>query len=267
MKIYNNGQLVDKEGMLEIFEPGFLFGWGAFETLRAYQGKIPFLAQHIARLNETSKHLALELVSLNFEEIIKTLLRENNVLDAYIRITAYKRREGTGVLVYIDQFGYYPQSVYDKGFRAIFTRHRRDAGNYFSKIKALSYLENRMAWHSAQASGNDEALILNKEGFLVGGSRSNLFLVRKKEVLTPSFANGATNGITRDIVMELARQMHIEVHEAELTQEDLFSCDEAFLTSALLEVMPLVECDGDPIGTAKPGPATRLFLEEYRKSL
>ncbi|MCK9614068.1 MAG: aminotransferase class IV [Candidatus Omnitrophica bacterium] len=268
MKIYHNGKIADKDTLEEIFEPGFLFGWGVFETLRAYNGKVPFLDLHIARLNDALNTLGIEELKTDFKAKINELLKVNNLEDAYIRITAYKKRESTGVLIYADKFGYYPQSAYEKGFSAVISPYRRNIKNNFYTIKSLSYLENRLSWFEAQKQNKDEALVLNEDGFLSGGSRSNLFIVKDQDVITSSIESGAFDGITRKIVISELKKMNISVKEAQISIENLFSCaKEAFLTSALLEAMPLVECGGKKIGDGKPGKVTLNVLEQYRSIL
>ncbi|MFA6282212.1 MAG: aminotransferase class IV [Candidatus Omnitrophota bacterium] len=264
MKIYCNNKLLDKEAIAEIFEPGFLFGWGVFETLRAYNGQVPFLNLHIARLNDGLNALGIEEVKTDFAGQIVALLKANQLDDAYIRITAYKKRESTGVLIYADKFGYYPKETYAKGFTAIISPYKRNTQNPFSQVKSLSNLENRLSWYEAQKQKKDEALVLNEKDFLTGGSRSNLFIVKNGEVITPALAKGAFYGITRKIVINELKKSRIRVTEKEITLEDLFSCDEAFLTSALLEVMPLVECGNTKVGNGEAGSITLKTLSQYR---
>jgi branched-subunit amino acid aminotransferase/4-amino-4-deoxychorismate lyase len=265
MKVFCNSKLVEKENLEEVFEPGFLFGWGVFETLRAYKGEIPFLDLHAARLNDGLNTIGIEEVRIDFDKKIKELLRANKLEDAYIRITAYKKRESTGVLIYADKFGYYQEEAYEKGFTAIISPYKRNTGNPFCQVKSISNLENRLSWYEAQKQKKDEALILNEKDFLIGGSRSNLFIVKDGGVTTPSLAKGAFYGITRKAVINELKNSKINVLEKEITIEDLLSCEEAFLTSSLLEVMPLVECDQTKIGQGIPGELTLKILAQYRK--
>lgn len=264
MKVFSNGNIIDKESLEEIFEPGFLFGWGVFEALRAYNGKVPFLDLHIARLNDGLNALGIKEVKLDFAKKIAELLKVNSLEDAYIRITAYKKRESTGVIIYVDKFGYYPSSAYEKGFSAIISPYKRNSQNPLLQIKSLSYLENRMSWHEAQKINKDEALVLNESGVLTGGSRSNVFIIKDKEAVTPSLAGAAFYGITRKIIIKELKNSGIKITEKEITMEDLYSCDEAFLTSALLEVMPLIECAGKAIGSGKPGELSLKALSVYK---
>lgn len=267
MKVFCNSKLVGKETLEEVFEPGFLFGWGVFETLRAYNGGVPFLDLHVTRLNDGLNALGIEEAKIDFAKQIAELLKANKLEDAYVRITAYKKRESTGVLIYADKFGYYPKETYEKGFTAIISPYKRNTQNPFSQVKSLSNLENRLSWFEAQKQKKDEALILNEKDNLAGGSRSNLFIVKNEEVITPGLAKGAFYGITRKIIIKELKNSRINVLEKEITIENLLSADEAFLTSALLEVMPLVECGSQAIGNGKLGEITLKVLKQYRSIL
>lgn len=267
MKVYSNGDLVNKDQISEVFEPGFLFGWGVFEPLRTYKGNIPFLSQHIQRLKKAVELLGIGKLELDWKKTIKDLLAENSLGDAYIRITAYKKRKGTGLLIYTDKFGYYTDEVYEKGFTAMVSPYRRCAKNICSQVKSLSYLQNRFSWLKAQEAKKSEALILNPKDNLAGGSRSNLFLVKDKKLFTPLIEDGAFCGITRRAVIDIAKESGLNLEEKELKIEDVLTSDEAFLTSALMEVMPLVETEDKKIGQGTPGPITSKILSEYRKKL
>jgi len=265
MKIYCNGDVIEKDALAEIFEPGFLFGWGVFEPLRTYGNNIPFLSEHIERLNNSLELLGLEKINIDWKKTIRDLLDQNNLEDGYVRLTAYKKRKGIGLLIYVDKFGYYPNEVYGKGFSAIISPYRRCGKNICSQVKSLSYLANRISWLKAQQAKKSEALVLNPKGTLAGGSRSNLFIVKESRVVTPTIDCGAFSGITRGIVIKILKDLDIKIKEDKLSLDDLSSANEAFITSSLMEVMPLVECEGKSIGDGKPGEITLKVLSEYRK--
>lgn len=267
MKVYSNGDLVDKEKLGEIFEPGFLFGWGVFEPLRTYKGNIPFLAEHIERLNKSLELIGIERIELDWEKVIQNLLRENSLDDAYLRITVYKKRKGTGLLIYTDKFSYYTQEVYAKGFSAVVSPYVRSADNICSKLKSLSYLENRISWAWAQEANKHEAIVLNPQGNVAGGSRSNLFLLKGKDLITPAISAGAFDGITRKVALRIGSELNLNVKEEDIKSGDICKASEAFITSALMEIMPLVEFEDEPIGSGKPGDISLKILSEYRKLL
>lgn len=267
MKIYFNGRFTEKDTVNAIFEPGFLFGWGAFEALRTYSKKIPFLPEHVQRLNNSLDLLGINKIDVDFRKIIEEALIKNNLDNAYVRITVYKKRSGVGIIVYTARSGYYPESIYKKGFSAVVSQNRIDTASLSFKIKSLSYLEKRLCWHKAQEAKKDESLILNLDGVLTGGSRSNLFLIKNNQAFVPSSECGVFDGITKKIVNRILKDIDIEIIEKKLTLDDLCMADEVFLTSALLEVMPLVEVQGRKISIGKPGEITLKTLLLYRQKV
>jgi len=264
MKVYSNGDLVQREDLKEIFEPGYLFGWGVFEPIRVYGDNISFLDEHIKRLNDGLGLLGLEKASVDFEEEIWKVINANDVEDAYLRLTAYKKRQSTGLLIYADSFGYYTDEVYEKGFTCVVSPHRRNPEDLSSKVKSLSYLQNRVSWLEAQKRKKSEALMLNLNNKVCGGSRSNLFIINDNQLITPPLKSGAFSGITREKVLELAKDLNIEIVERAIENSEINLSSEAFITSALMEVMPLVEFEDKPIGNGKPGSLTNQLLSEYR---
>lgn len=267
MKIYSNGEFIESSTLGDIFEPGFLFGWGAFETLRVYKRKALFLKKHLERLNNALERLEIANIDVDYEKIIDELLTANNLEDAYVRISCYKKRKGTGLSIYVAEFAYYPPAVYEKGFSAITSVHYLDTKSISWKIKSLSYLEKRLAWYQAQKEKKDETLIHNGQGYIVGGSRSNLFLIKDDRAIVPSRDCGIFEGITMEVAKKILKKIDFSVVEKEINLDDIFMCDEAFLTSSLLEIMPLVECDDRPIKDGRPGPTTLKVLAQYRKNI
>lgn len=245
MKIYLNGKIEDKEKIDEIFEPGFLFGWGVFEVLRVYKKKTFLLDKHIERLNKSLSLLGIDIPKIDYQNIIAGLLKANNLEDAYLRITAYKKRKETGVIIYVSEFSYYLKETYEKGFSVLIYPQKLYTKTLSFSLKSLSYLEKRLAWFYAQKNKKDESLILNQEGFLVGGSRTNLFLIKKNKIFTPCRDCGIFSGITRDFLIEVIRkELNFEVVEKKITLDDLKKAEEIFLSSSLVEVMPVGEIDG-----------------------
>ncbi|MBN2482923.1 MAG: aminotransferase class IV [Candidatus Omnitrophica bacterium] len=269
MKVFLNNQLYEKEDINEILEPGYLFGWGAFETMRAWDGKIPHLKSHLARLEEALRVLGLDAVVLEWEKEITRLLDENGLArgDAYIRITVYKKRKSTGVIMYTDTFGYYPPEVYDTGFKAVISPYRRYEHSGLRAVKSLSYGYNRLSWLYAQQHKKDEALVVSVRGDIVGGARSNLFLIRDGTVYIPGEDASVFTGITAQEICTIIKTLGVPVKEKKIGQDDIARCDEAFLTSSLLYVMPLVEWEGRPISSGRPGELSRQILKNYRENI
>jgi branched-chain amino acid aminotransferase len=267
MKVYVNGEFKEKDGFNEVFEPGFLFGWGVFEPLRVYDGKAAFLDEHVSRLNNSCRLLSLDIPKTDWHSEINKLLKENNLTSAYVRLTVYKKRKDTGVLIYMDDFRYYVPAAYDNGFTSIISATRRNENDIACKVKTISYLNNRLAWHEAQGKGKDEALMLNLKGNFTGGSRSNLFLMNNGNLITPTLEDGALCGITRQIVLELASSAGLKVEQRPINEGELYDAQEAFVTSSLLEVMSLVSCNDRFIGTGKPGEITMQLHKKYKEKI
>ncbi|MBL7132214.1 MAG: aminotransferase class IV family protein [Candidatus Omnitrophica bacterium] len=265
MKAYLNGDMQETKNIGDILEPGYLFGWGVFETLRIYNGKAAFLEEHIERLKEGCEKILLDFPDVSFKEKIDNLLKENKLADAYCRITLFKKKASTGVLIYVEPFSHYKGDDYQNGFKAIISSFVKNSKNPLNKVKATSYLENRLAWKMAQERGRHEAIFLNEEGFLAEGSRANLFFIKGERIYSPSLECGILNGITRRKVIGVIKKKGSFLKEDKFKLKDLLSCDEAFLTSSLMEVMPLVEVDGQPIKNGKPGEITQIIHQGYQK--
>lgn len=265
MKVFLNGSIVEADTIEDILEPGFLFGWGVFETLRVYNGSVSFLKEHLSRLKDGCGKISLAFPKLDFKKHINILLKENALRDAYCRISTFKKRASTGTIIYVAPFSYYTPADYQKGMTAIVSSFARNSKHPLVSVKAISYLENRLAWQKAQDKGKDEALFLNEKGYLTEGSRTNLFFIKNKTVYTPSLDCGMLDGITRRKAIAVIQRKKINLKEGYFRLNALLSCDEAFLTSSLMEVMPLVEVNGRPLGTGKPGLMTHVIHEGYQE--
>ena len=265
MKVFLNDRMVDADTIEDILEPGFLFGWGVFETLRVYDGTIVFLKEHLTRLNDGCRKTSLIPPRVDVAQQIKTLLKENALRDAYCRISVFKKRASTGITIYVSPFSYYQAADYQKGSTAIVSSFVRNSKHPLISVKAISYLENRLAWQKAQDKGKDEALFLNEKGYLTEGSRTNIFFIKNKTVYTPSLDCGMLDGITRRKAITVIKRKKIKLKEGAFQLNALLPCDEAFLTSSLMEVMPLVEVNGRPLGTGTPGAMTHLIHQGYQE--
>ncbi len=276
--IYLNGNLVLRtEAKLSPFNFGFLYGYGAFETMRSYNGSIFRLDSHLARLHQAAKTLgiAYELSAFNLEKACHDVLKANDLSDARLRLTL-TLGEGdiipspdtcSGITIFIAarKLTPIPAKTYQRGYKAILSSSRRNSCSPLAKLKTTSYLENFLARQEAKDAHVDEALLLNEKGFVCEGSRTNIFLVSCQMLITPSIESGALPGITREVVLELAKSLGIKtlVKQAELGE--LLTATEAFLTSSTIEVMPLTRLDNKPVGSGKPGPVTRQLMSSYRK--
>jgi len=277
LKIWMNTGLVDEaDAKVSVFDHGLLYGDGVFEGIRVYDGKVFELAAHIKRLFESAQVIRLPIAMSRDElaQAVETTVKANGIGDGYIRLIVTR---GTGTLglnplicknsnliIIADTIQLYPEELYEKGMRIVSATTRRTHPLAFpSQVKSLNYLNNIMAKIEALDSGVPEAIMYNHEGYVAEATGDNVFIVRDGVVLTPPIEAGGLPGITRTVVMRLARQKGIQVVEKNLTRYDLYVCDELFLTGTAAEVIGIVEIDGRHIGEGKPGPITRLLRETF----
>ena len=277
-KVYLNGQLVTRRrAAISPFDHGFLYGYGLFEVIRIYRG-VPFrLERHLSRLRRSAEILnfAASLSRFDLEAACMQTIRANKIQQGIIRvtvsggpgdplITAPANRQPT-ILVTAQPYQPPSSGVYRRGYKAIISQFRRDSLSPLSQVLAVSALGGYLAKQEARDEGAEESLLLNERGSLAGGSSSSVFLVTGHILLTPPLKNGAQPGVTREAVLELASSLGIEAGEWSIKEKDIYQAQEAFLTSSLLEVMPLAQVSGQIIGTGKPGPVTRKLMSAYKK--
>jgi branched-chain amino acid aminotransferase len=256
------------EAALDPRDRGFTLGDGLFETIRARGGRPLLLDLHLARLRAGAGRIGLSRVpdDETLSGAIRATLEANGLSDAAVRLTISRGvpanrglspnpEPAPSLVVHAQPFVGYPAELYSRGMRAVISSIPRNEHSPLARIKALSYLDNVLARREADTRGVDEALMLNTAGHLACASAANLFLARGETLLTPDPASGVLPGTMRGLVMaELAPQMGLTVVERPVRTEELAKADEAFLTSALLGVMPLTEVDGLSVGTGEPGP-------------
>ncbi len=278
--LWVNNRLVPVEkAALDPRDRGFTLGDGLFETIRVRDGRPLLLDLHLARLRAGAGRIGLSRVpdDETLSGAIRMTLEANGLSDAAVRLTvsrgvpanrglSSKPEPAPSLVVHAQPFAGYPAELYSRGLRAATSSIPRNERSPLARIKALSYLDNVLARREADASGVDEALMLNTAGHLACASAANLFLARGETLLTPDPESGVLPGTVRGLVLaELAPQMGLTAVERTVRTEELATADEAFLTSALLGVMPLTEVDGLPVGTGGPGPISsglRAELEE-----
>ena len=267
--LYLNGELVAAErATLPALDRGLLYGCGLFETMRSYGGRVFRLAEHYRRLAAGAELLAIPvpLTLPALEGAVDATLARNGLADAYLRLTLTAGPGGAGgpsVVLFAREVSEYPPELRERGMAAVVSGVRRNETSPLARVKSLSYLDNLLAREEARRRGAGEALLLNTQGFVAEGAASNVFLVRNETLLTPSIEAGALPGITRQAVLELAATEGIGVEETNVTLPDLFGAGEAFLTSSVMEVMPLVSVDGMPLGPGRPGPQTERLARRY----
>ncbi|MDI6866617.1 branched-chain-amino-acid transaminase [Methanoculleus sp.] len=277
MIIYLDGRFVPvEEARVSVFDHGLLYGDGVFEGIRAYNGKIFRLDEHLSRLYDSAKaiDLAVPLKKEEMAEVIKETLRRNNLRDAYIRPIVTRGKGDLGldplkcgkptVIVIAVTWGAMYGDLYEKGLRAICVSVRRTPPESMPpNVKSLNYLNNILAKIEANYRGVDEAIFFDTKGHVSEGSGDNIFVVKDGAIITPPTLNNL-RGITRMVVLEIAASMGITVLERDLGYFDLYTADEVFVTGTAAEVAPIREIDGRVIGNGKPGPITRQLMAAFR---
>ena len=277
--VYINGELIPRrDAKISVFDRGYLYGYGLFETMRSYEGRVFALDRHLARLMRSGRQLALD-VALDLTELergVYRTLEDNKLSDARVRLTVtagegerdlLPPRSGKANVVIVAEKLIVPlPEAYEKGLRAVVATTRRNSQSALSGVKSIGYLDSLVARHGAAAAGADEAILLNERGLVAECSTSNIFLVSKGRLLTPLVECGILPGVTRKIVMELANELKIPAVDAEMIRlDDLYKANEAFLTNSVIEIVPIVEVDGRSIGSGKPGEITQKLTAAYRK--
>jgi branched-chain amino acid aminotransferase len=278
MKIYIDGKYYDeKNAKISVFDHGLLYGDGIFEGIRAYNGRVFKLKEHIDRLFYSAKSIMLT-IPLSHAQIMRAVVetcRANKIRDGYIRLVVTRgvgtlglnpnRCKKPSVIVIAGKIQLYPEEYYRSGMEIITVPTVRNLHSALNPaIKSLNYLNNVLAKIEANNGGCEEAVMLNAEGFVSECTGDNLFIVKEGHLFTPPLSAGALYGITRQVVMELGKKSGLAVSEPDLTRYDLFNADEFFLTGTGAELVPVVKIDGRVVGTGKPGPVTKQLVSLYR---
>ncbi|MHC4763004.1 MAG: branched-chain-amino-acid transaminase [Planctomycetota bacterium] len=277
LKIWLNNKLVDEaEARISVFDHGLLYGDGVFEGIRVYNGGIFELEAHIKRLYESAKSIRLE-IPMGKKKLINAAektVEANSVIDGYIRLAVTR---GTGTLglnpfictnaqifIIADNIQLYPEELYEKGMQVISaTTVRNHPLAIPPQIKSMNYLNNILAKIEALDVNVPEAIMYNHEGYVAEATGDNIFIVKDGIIYTPPAEAGALGGITRSVVIRLAKEEKLQVIEKNLTRFDLYVCDELFLTGTAAEVIGVIEIDRRIIGDGKPGPITKLLRTKF----
>ncbi len=281
-KVYLNGSLVPRsEAKVSVSDHGFLFGFGLFETMRAYHGKIFLLDRHLDRLLEAAE--AIYLKGLDNDTLAKACLdtlATNGLEDARLRLTitsgdsdAFPWEDHAGkptIVITARAYHPFPPEKYRQGFRIIVASVRRFRQSIVSSMKSLNYLTSVIARIEATNQGLDEALLLNEDGYIAEGGSSNIFFVRSSKLVTPSLNSGILPGVTRNIIIELADNLGISLTEGTVGLSIIRQCEEAFMTNSVMEVMPVTAISDESghvatIGSGKPGEITLKLMQAYLK--
>jgi branched-chain amino acid aminotransferase len=277
LKIWLDNKLVDEaDAKISIFDHGLLYGDGVFEGIRVYNSRVFELQAHIKRLYESAKAIRLEIPMSKSELIsaVEKTVEANGVIDGYIRLVVTRGVgtlglnpfvcESSRLFIIADNIQLYPEELYEKGMKVISATTIRSHPLALSpQIKSLNYLNNILAKIEALDNNVPEAIMYNHEGYVAEATGDNVFIVRNGVIYTPPVEAGSLEGITRDVVIRLARKEKLTVVEKNLTKVDLYICDELFLTGTAAEVIGVVEIDGRTIGDGKPGPITKLLRKNF----
>lgn len=278
MKIYMNGKMVpERDAKVSVFDHGLLYGDGVFEGIRAYNGRVFMLSEHVARLYRSARAITMRIPmsqAAMAKAVVRTC-RENKTRNGYVRLVVTRGVGSLGlnpfacktpqVIIIAASIQLYPKELYDKGMSIITVATVRNLSEALNpNIKSLNYLNNILAKIEAINGGVPEAIMLNAQGLVAEATGDNVFVVRGHTLLTPPPHAGLLEGITRNVVMDLARQAGYEVREQMLTRYDLYNADEMFLTGTAAEVVPVVDIDRRTIGDGKPGAVTKDLERRFR---
>ncbi|MGP8330786.1 MAG: branched-chain-amino-acid transaminase [Methanosarcinaceae archaeon] len=274
--IYSNGEYVPKsKATTSLYDHGFLYGDGVFEGIRAYNGRVFKLDEHIDRLYDSATAIALKIPMSKEEmgEAILETLRKNNLKDAYIRPIVSRGVGDLGldprkcptpnIYIITQEWGALYGDLYEVGLTAITVAIRRNAADAVSpNIKSMNYLNNILAKIEANEKGGDEAIFLDNNGYISEGSGDNIFVIKNGRVVTPPTINNL-RGITRATAIEILKDMDYSITEENIGMFDLYTADEIFVTGTAAESAPIIKVDGRVIGDGKPGPITRKMIVAF----
>lgn len=279
LKVYINGQLYDKaDAKISVYDHGLLYGDGVFEGIRSYAGRVFRLEQHLDRLWESAQAIRLEIPITRqaMADAIYQTLRANAIEDGYIRLVVTRgagtlgldpnRTSDPQVIIITDHISLYPRELYERGLELVTVATMRNHPAALSpRIKSLNYLNNILAKLEGLQAGCSEALMLNVKGEVAECTGDNIFLVRGGALYTPPLDAGILAGITRGVVIELAAEAGLPVHEVPLLRHDVYVAEECFLTGTAAEIIPVVKVDQRVIGSGTPGPVTRSLMERFHQ--
>lgn len=279
LKVSINGTLFDKaDAKISVFDHGLLYGDGVFEGMRSYAGRVFRLERHLQRLYESAQAIRLQIPisPAQMADDVQATLQANTIRDGYIRLVVTRgagtlgldpnRTSHPQVIIIAGKIELYPERLYREGMEIVTVSTIRNHPAALSpRIKSLNYLNNIMAKLEGLQAGCSEALMLNHIGEIAECTGDNIFLVHRGKLSTPPVEAGILEGITREVVMELAQEAGSVCLQRPLTKHDVYIADECFLTGSAAEVIPVVKVDGRPIGTGKPGPTTTDLMHRFHE--
>jgi branched-chain amino acid aminotransferase len=274
-----NGEITPAEqARVSVLDNGFTFGDAVYETLRTYDGRPFHLDRHLERLRRSARRLAIALPAGDdaMARDIDALLERAANPESYIRIIVsrgagdisyrFDRVKGPTVVMVVKPYEPFPARYYTDGVAVILSSIRRNPPRALDPaIKSCNLLNNILAVQEAQSKGAVEPILLNEIGEVAEGASANVFMVKDGTLITPPLDAGILPGVTRHVVLDLARATAIPVREEPIAVKDLLAADEAFITSTLKEIVPIATIDGAPLGPGRPGPVTLRLLKAFRE--
>jgi branched-chain amino acid aminotransferase len=283
--IYINGEFYPREkALVSVFDHGYLYGDGIYETLRTYGGRVFKLEEHAERLSRSAGKIFL---GLPFDEAgmavaVQDTLKNNGLdvpdKDAYIRVTVSRGPGELGldpglcpkptVVIIAKEFKGYPPEMYEEGIKVSIAGTRRNPPSSLDPaIKSTNFLNNILAKVEAGNAGAYEAIMLNQDGYVAEGTISNVFMVSGGILLTPPEDAGILMGVTRGFIIGIAKRLGIPVKEELITPESLSAADEVFITNTTMEVMPVTTIDGGKVGTGRVGDMVKRLRNAYMEEV
>jgi branched-chain amino acid aminotransferase len=277
MYIFLNNRLVpEAEAVVSVYDHGFLYGDGIYETMRVYGGVVLMLERHLQRLARSASLTKLAIPEPEYiSEAVRSALEANKLSDAYVRVTVSRGKGPVGLdpalckeptfLVIAEPFREYPEQLYRDGVKLIIAKTRRNlVAAIDPKIKSLNFLNNIFAKMEAKERNAYEALMLNADGLIAEGTISNIFFLKNDELCTPAAEIGVLDGITRETVIGIAERKGIRVNEGSFYPEDIFAASEVFFTNTTSEIMPVSQVEGSYY---KVGEVTRTLHALYKEEV
>lgn len=280
-KVYVNSEMLPyKEAKISVFDRGFQYGDGVFEGLRCYDGRIFKLEEHVVRLFDSARavNITIPISRSEMKEAIKHTVRVNGFKNAHIKpivTRGYgwklgldpKNTSAPNIVIITRPISESMYGEASSGLRlAVVSVRKIPASCVDPRIKSLNYLVNILARAEAQASGADEAIMLDLQGFISEGSGDNIFLVRRDAIWTPPVQFGL-EGITRQTVIDLGKEIAIPTYEIPLTMYDVYTTDEVFVTGSGAGIVPVIEVDKKPVGDGKMGRVTHRLIQSYAEAV
>lgn len=269
-----------EEATVSVFDRGFLYGDSVFETVRTYSGKLFALSEHLDRLEKSASKVFIDLpVSQSqLRQEIQSALGAAGNPESYVRVMITRGQGTMGLdpalaekplrVIIVDRLTRPPAALYQRGAHVVSFRTSRPSDMTEAEgAKIGNYLVAVLAMRVAREQGAHEALVVDSQGRVVEGASSNVFCVVDGKLQTPPTEAGILAGITRDRVLQGAASLGVPVSLKSPTLSDLKQADEVFVSSSIRELLPVVQVDGDPIGSGVPGPVTHRLHEEFLRSV